>query len=431
MPEYFKSHGYLTLTSGKTFHPGVPFNNDFPRSWSEEYPFFSPECTPPKCPNSSATGPPNGPYTCLYADPPENPTLCIANTSIDEKRPEYQLEDQRIRDSCISQLNVAKDSGKNFFIGCGFHKPHVPWIVPHEFVDQFPEWQDVPLPKFGYAPVGMPDAAWHFPGDVHGFNIGFNGTCNETRTRVFRKGYYAAVSYTDYNIGKVLEALQDFGLADDTAVIIFGDHGWQLGEHDTWAKMTNFEIAVRTPTMMRAPWLKSSTGRVTDVLAEAVDFYPTLVELAGLPDPKAKGEELNGTSLVPVFLNPSNISIKTAAFSQFAKGSRANPFKYWPTPHRHETEIMGYSVRVDNWRYTVWFGFDGKRVVPRTDDIIGRELYSHIGDDGDADFPGENVNVVQDPANAQVVDELHTQILQYIRLYPSESEDGRSSAIAV
>lgn len=79
---------------------------------------------------------------------------------------------------------------------------------------------------------------------------------------------------------------------------------------------------------------------------------------------------------------------------------------------------MGYSVRVDEWRYTVWFGFDGARVVPKTDDIIGRELYSHVGDDGDADFPGENVNVAENPANKQILEELHAKILDYIQLYP-------------
>merc|ERR1712194_313780 len=183
-------------------------------------------------------------------------------------------------------------------------------------------------------------------------NIKFNGTCNQTRARVFRRGYYAAVSYTDYSIGMVLDALENLGLADDTAVLVFGDHGWQLGEHDTWAKMTNFDIAVRTPTIMRAPWMKSSVGKVSNVLAEAVDFYPTLVELAGLPDPKSFGEDINGTSLVPAFVNPANTAIKQAAFSQFAKPSLKDPYLFWPTPAKNATEIMGYSVRVDDWRYT-------------------------------------------------------------------------------
>lgn len=433
LPGYFKQHGYLTLHSGKVFHPSVPFNNDFPKSWSEEYPFFSPDCQPPPdplpigplpanetCPNSSAVGPPDGVYHCLYADPASDPTVCLANTSIDEDRSEYQLRDQKIRDSCIRQLNLAKESGANFFIACGFHKPHTPWDVPHAFAEQFADWPEIPLARFPYMPVGAPVVAWHYPADAHGFNNDFNSSCNETRARVFRRAYYAAVSYTDYNIGKILEALDSMGLANDTAVVVFGDHGWQLGEHDIWSKMTNFELGVRIPMMIRAPWLPASRGRVTDVLAEAIDLYPTLAELTGLPEPTASGEEINGTSLAPVFEDPSNVGIKMAAFSQFAKPSRADPKKIWPPPTRNETEIMGYSVRVHAWRYTAWFGFDGARVIPRADDVVAQELYAHETDDGDPDFEGANYNVVDDPAHGQVVKELHSKILGYIRLFPRE-----------
>ena len=134
-------------------------------------------------------------------------TLCAANTSKDESRFDYQLEDQRIRDSALGHLELAAErlasadkdveGSKGFFIGAGFHKPHVPFVFPAEFLQYVPEdLADIPLAEDTYAPIGMPDAAWHFPADVHGFPIKFNGTCNETRSRNFRRGYYAAVSYT-------------------------------------------------------------------------------------------------------------------------------------------------------------------------------------------------------------------------------------------
>ena len=101
--------------------------------------------------------------------------------------------------------------------------------------------------------------------------------------------------------------------------------GWQLGEHDTWAKMTNFEVALRTPLIIRAPWMKASTGKVTSVLAEAVDFYPTLAALVGLPTPESTGQQINGTSLVPAFADPEGSAMmKDAAYSQFAKVSTAH-----------------------------------------------------------------------------------------------------------
>ena len=152
----------------------------------------------------------------------------------------------------------------------------------------------------------------------------------------------------------------------------------------------------------------------------AVDLYPTFAALAGLPTPESLGEEINGTNLVPVFDDPeaSHIALKPAAFSQFAKPFRSKPFEFWPTPARNATQIMGYTVRVDQWRYTSWFGFDGKKVVPKVNEILGRELYDHRGDPGELDWKGEHVNVVDDPTHRDVVASLHSKLLNYIRLYP-------------
>lgn len=439
LPEYFKTHGFLTLGSGKLYHPKVPPDNDCPKSWTDgcqtkpTYDYYCPECTPPACPSSSASGSPNGQFGCVVQDPPgvyfsadryspANYTLCAADTDKNESRFEMQLEDMRIRDAAIRHLTAAKeaiDAGKfeNFFIGAGLHKPHVPWIFPKEFLEFYPDnIEDIPLASDTYAPVDMPPVAWHFPADVQGISIKANGTANMTRSRVFRRGYYAAVSYTDFNIGRMLASLKGLGFEDSTVVIVFGDHGWQLGEHDTWAKMTNFEVALRTPLIIRAPWMKNSIGRVTSVLAEAVDFYPTLAELAGLPSPVVMGEDINGTSLVPVFENPDHISVKSAAFSQFAKPSLKNPYSFWPTPQRNETEIMGYTIRVNDWRYTCWFEFDNTAIIVKTGAIIGRELYDHAGDPGELDWAGEHVNVVADKANSNVVEDLHAKILSYIQL---------------
>merc|ERR1711879_36184 len=122
---------------------------------------------------------------------------------------------------------------------------------------------------------------------------------------------------------------------------------------------------------------------------------------------------------------------KKAAFSQFAKPSLKDPFKFWPTPAKNATEIMGYSVRVDDWRYTAWFQFDGARLRPQVNDIIGRELYSHAGDDGDLDFPGENVNVVDDPGNKDTVSRLHNMILDYIQIWPVSTSGLVSEGLVV
>ena len=114
----------------------------------------------------------------------------------------------------------------------------------------------------------------------------------------------AAISYTDYNIGRVLAEMEKQGFNNDTTVVVFGDHGYQLGEHDTWCKQTNFELGVHIPLIIRAPWMAASIGATSFALVEMVDVYPTLAALSGLPPPEREGQGLNGTSLLPLFVAP-------------------------------------------------------------------------------------------------------------------------------
>jgi len=430
LPGYFREHGYLAFGSGKLYHPGWPYDNDYAKSWSPEEPYFSPECQPPKCPSSTKLPNPVEPKCKLRYPKHGKVVVCAADVAANETRKMFQLEDMWIRDNCIKHLRIAKESGKNFFVGCGFHRPHIPWTAPAEFWDYFPE--DVPLAKYPHMPTGMPPEAYHYPmGGVVGFdNLTYNGTCDPTFSKLYRRAYYASVAYTDYNIGVVLDELEALGLKDDTAVLLFGDHGWHLGEFDVWAKLTNFELGVRIPMILRAPWIETGKGMVADALTEAVDFYPTLVELAGLPDPRSQGEELNGTSLVPVLTNPSTASVKKAAFSQIAKRDRKNPTDANAIFNPHLIEIMGYSVRVQDWRYTAWFGVT--RLHVDFDDVIARELYSHVDDDLDFDSPAETVNVVDDPANKELVEELHKMIVNYVQIWPGAvDEDANITATNV
>jgi len=172
----------------------------------------------------------------------------------------------------------------------------------------------------------------------------------------------------DYNIGKILAQLDAIGHTNSTVTVLIGDHGFHLGEQNTYSKYTNFENGVRVPLIIRAPWMKRSVGRTTFVLAEAVDLYATLAELAGLPPPRTGGEDINGTSLVPAFVDPTDTSVKRAAYSQYAKVSLARQTLFWPTPWEGGdnsstmctepfpecvcgVQILGYSVRVESWRY--------------------------------------------------------------------------------
>ena len=441
LPQWFKRNGYLSLGGGKLFHRISP-SNDFPNSWSEQFPYFP---VPPSdyytCNFSDATSAPvmSAPHAhegsaggAFQIPHPQQGTYCAANVDKDAST----LTDQKIRDNCIDHLETASKETlgnsssafykKPFFIACGFIRPHTPWHVPLEFFNMLPEYANIPLAAHMFAPQGMPMAAWHPPADVKMPLIpAFNGTCNTTLSRLYRRAYYASVAYSDYNIGRVLHALDGLGFSNNTMVVVLADHGWQLGEHDTWSKMTNFELGVHVPLIIRVPWKSQSAGQRTDVLAELVDLYPTLSALAGLPDPLSVGEMLNGTSLEPVFDEADDArrqqvgaSIKEAAYSQFAK---RNLTDVHPEFSRNETKLMGYSVRVSSWRYTAWFAFDVLNMRPITDGSpgsnLGTELYDHRGDTGMwLDFPGEERNLVEDEEHKAVVAELHQKVLDYIQL---------------
>jgi arylsulfatase A-like enzyme len=199
------------------------------------------------------------------------------------------------------------------------------------------------------------------------------------RQRHLRHGYYASVSYVDAQLGRLLDALDDLGLTDDTIVVLWGDHGWKLGEHASWCKMTNLEIDARVPMIMSVPGM-AGNGRQSDALVEFVDIYPTLCEAAGLPLP----DGLEGTSYRPLLDEPDR-PWKSAAFSQFLREGR------WVAPDG--VEYMGYAVRTDGFRYVEWMRWNDKS-------LAARELYDHRAD------PGENANVAGDPAYAAALEEM-------------------------
>ena len=193
--------------------------------------------------------------------------------------------------------------------------------------------------------------------------------------RQLKHGYYAAVSYTDAQIGKVLDELDRQGLRQNTIVVLWGDHGWKLGDHGEWCKHSNVENDTNAPLLLAAPGMKTA-GEQCRALVEFVDIYPTLAELAGLPLPS----HLEGLSFKPLLENPRR-AWKRAAFSQYPRGQK----------------LMGYSMRTDRYRFTVWVG---RQDHSRIEAI---ELYDHQTD------PQENANVAKGPANAALVERLMEQ----------------------
>ena len=357
MPDYFKANGYHTISNGKIYH----HIDDDSDGWSEppwrakgEHKYLIPENTELHKRNQERTGGkgPNkrGPaFEC--ADVPE------------DQYPDYQLTEKSIAD-----LRRLKTMNKPFFLGVGFVRPHLPFNAPKKYWDLY-QREEIDLADNPFRPKGAPDIAMHNWGELRAYDsIPKEGPVPDEMARDLIHGYYAATSFIDAQIGRLLDELDRLDLRKNTVVILWGDHGWQLGEHGLWCKHSNFENAVRAPLIISAPGFKG--GNASEALTEFVDIYPTLCELTGLPLP----QHLEGTSFVPLMKDP-NRTWKKAAFSR------------WQT---------GESIRTDRYRYTEWTDDDGK--------IVDRMLYDHQVD------PAENVNISEEPENQEIVNKLSRMI---------------------
>ena len=233
------------------------------------------------------------------------------------------------------------------------------------------------------------------------------GEIGPALSKTLLHGYYACVSYVDAQIGLMLDALDEAGIRDNTVIVVWGDHGWHLGEMGIWGKATNYEIATRVPLIVSTPQMKAK-GRKTDALVELIDIYPTLCELAGLPKP----DHLGGRSFVPLLDDPDK-KWKKIAISQFPNPAlrewAANPLspgmrKTFFGPLIKEVEeriknqqgerwnrelfennLMGYTLRTDRYRLVAWLDYRDVRADP-----LYMELYDHIKD------PMESRNVAED-----------------------------------
>jgi len=283
-------------------------------------------------------------------------------------------------DQACKELTELSKKDKPFFLAVGFHKPHLPFNAPLKYWDMY-DRDRLKLPDNQFLPENFVTHTKYNFGELRNYN-GIpkgNESFSEDLKKTLIHGYYACVSYTDSQIGKVLNQLKALDLEKNTIIVLFGDHGWKLGEHGMWCKHTNFELDTRATLIMRVPGV---TPAETDNFVEFLDIYPTLVDLCGFTVP----ENLDGTSLMPVINKPQKI-VRTAAFSIY--------------PHNQNNDdrlVMGYSVGTPDYRYIEWVHVKSGR-------IEGVELYDHRTD------PGENINVAGVAGNETVCKEL-SQLLR-------------------
>ncbi|RMG40632.1 MAG: DUF229 domain-containing protein [Planctomycetota bacterium] len=348
LPQHFKRHGYFVAGAGKVFHIGHGNVGD-ERSWS--VPFL-----PDRVIDYAVWKNPQGGLTreeALFSNRsakglPRGPAWEAADV------PDIAYADGRIAAAGIRLLREAAQREQPFFIALGFVKPHLPFCAPRKYWDLYDPAR-LPLPQVTEPPVGAPPYAGKTLGELNQYEpIPQHPPLPQELVRRLIHGYFAAVSYVDAQIGKVLDELDRRGLQDETIVVLWGDHGWHLGDHGMWTKHTNYEQAVRISLIVVAPGV-TRPGTHTDALVETVDVYPTLCELAGLPVPDGP-QPIDGTSLLPVLRDPEGGSVRDHAYHCYPRGKR-----------------LGRAIRTHRWRLVEWKAFDGSGPVDY-------ELYDYLED---------------------------------------------------
>jgi iduronate 2-sulfatase len=369
LAQYFMQNGYRAEGLGKIFHVGHG-NREDPASWS--VPHFSAKSIAYVLPESRA----NQGLTreeALFANQSAN-SLPRGAAVESAEVPDNAYPDGRIADEAIKRLELAKTKpNQPFFLAVGFLKPHLPFCAPKKYWDLY-DRSSFTVPTLRTPPEGAPKYAPTTWGEVRQYSdIPDTGPLNDDQARMLIHGYHAAVSYVDAQIGRVLDELDRLGLAPNTIIVLWGDHGWHLGDHGMWSKHSNYEQATRIPLLVIAPGV-TKPGTRTKALVETVDLYPTLAELAGLPKPKLP-QTLDGQSLVPVLKRPS-------------RGNKSAVFQVFPRNRRGDGEILGRAVRTERYRLVEW------KQPGAAADTADLELYDYQAD------PRETKNLANDQPKA-------------------------------
>jgi iduronate 2-sulfatase len=327
MPQHFAKHGgYRTESIGKVLHighgnEGDPMSFSVPHFKDKVIEYLDPEST-----NGGQLTREEALFTNQKLSEIKSLPRGAAFESPDVTDEAYA--DGRVAAETISRLQAAqqrrKQDGTPFFIATGFVRPHLPFSAPKKYWDMH-DPQKLPMPTFEDHPAGSPQVAHKRGGEIDAYT--------PATTQQLIHGYYAGTSFVDAQIGKVIDELDRLDLAGNTIIVLWGDHGFHLGDHGIWTKHTNYEQANRIPILISAPGITQPNSS-TRQLAESVDIFPTLAELAQLPPPSGP-QAIDGLSLVPV-LKDSDSRIRDHAFHCFPK------------------QTLGRAIRTERYRLVEW-----------------------------------------------------------------------------
>jgi iduronate 2-sulfatase len=422
MPQYFISQGYQTAGIGKIYDSRCVDDELDKPSWSIPYYKGSDKYYP------KSTGKPESGYQLTETKEKftkyraEGQSKGLKGTELNDyiaKLIKPSVECAEVPDNAYNDgANAlhAKDilaelskGGKPFFFAVGFSKPHLPFVAPKKYWDLYKR-EEMPLAPFREKAKNGPDIGYHTAAELNAYSdippiasfsdqkVGMDLPVEKQKELIH--GYYSATSYTDAQVGILLNALDSLGLSDNTIIVLWGDHGWHLGDHNLWCKHTNFEQATHAPLLISAPGIKPST---TNSPSEFIDIFPTLCELSGLNIPVT----LDGKSLVPLMKDPKK-SVRDFAVSQYPRPANQieNARLGWS-----KGEYMGYSLRTGRYRYTIWMKDSFRSSKPFSKElVVATELYDYQKD------PNETVNVADDMKYASVAKDLNEKMISFFEM---------------
>lgn len=362
MNKFFAKNGYEVSSTGKIYH----FGSDTKAQFGESY--MEPEKT---WKGSGYVG---------------EKAIEILKENPGKYGPAYEsadVADDRYPDGACTVLAVnklveLKESGKPFFMAFGLTKPHLPFVAPQKYWDMYPE-DSISLTDLPDRPKGSFKQAIRSGGELTNYaqTPEKYDDIDDDFARTLRRGYYACVSYADAQVGKVLDQLDELGLRENTIIVLWGDHGFKLGDYNSWGKWSNMDLDTRVPFIIAGP--HAVKGAVCNEMVESLDLYPTLADLCGLEKP----EHLEGKTLKPLLEKPD---LKSEATEYV--------YSIWPDQRwTYDRTIMGYAVKSKGFNYVEW-------VKLKTGEVVGRELFDHSKD------PQETRNVIDNPEYSSVVKKL-------------------------
>ncbi|QOD61971.1 sulfatase [Polaribacter haliotis] len=364
IPQYYKEHGYESAPVGKIFDFRSVDKQHDSISWNYNYLGIKHKMKE-------------------YVTSTEHVSYEVL------QNPDSTTADGKVASRSIKLLRKFAKEKKPFFLGTGFHKPHLPFVVPQKYWDMYPI-ETISLPEYRKDPEGAPRYAtqpsWELRGGYADFPKDYSVPISEEKQKKLIQGYYASVSFVDAQIGLVIDELDRLGLRENTVIVLWGDHGWHLGDHNMYCKHTNYEQSTRSPLIISAG--KNRIGE-SNSPTEFVDIFPTLLDLTGLKNPG----NLDGVSLVPLMESKVD-HVKDFAVSQFPR----------------ESDKMGYTFRNDTYRYTVWMKDNWRSDKPYKESLLDAdELYDYDKD------PQETKNLVNEVAYKSIKADLKAKAIAYFK----------------